>query len=141
MTEEGKSHRFQMRIGGVARTFMIPFGVTKRQAYAQVRDGVVHVRFGPMFDERVRVDNIESAEVSRWPRWAGVGLRTNLRGSIGLIGGYGETVKITLKEPQPVHLYLVPARMRCLHLALEDAEGFLEMLGKPAPKRSRAKAA
>ena len=142
MTDHTKSHRFQIQITQLSQALMIPFGVTRRQAYAQLQDGVLHVRFGPMFNERIRLDNIETAEVSHWPRWAGVGLRTNLRGSIGLVGSYGNTVKLTLKEPQPIHMFVLPAKCERLYLSLEDPEGFLEAIGKPgARKHAAAKAA
>lgn len=142
MTEHAKSHRFQILITQLSQTLMIPFGVTRRQAYAQIQDDKLHIRFGPMFNERVRIQNIASAEMAHWPRWAGVGLRTNLRGSVGLVGSVGNTVKLTLKEPQPVHLFLFPAKCERLYMSLEDPEGFLEAIGMGAPaKRTRAKAA
>jgi hypothetical protein len=142
MTEHAKSHRFQILITQLSQALMIPFGVTRRQAYAQLQDGKLHIRFGPMFNERIRIENIASAEMAHWPRWAGVGLRTNLRGSVGLVGSVGNTVKLTLKEPQPVHLFLFPAKCESLYMSLEDPEGFLEAIGMGAHvKHARAKAA
>jgi hypothetical protein len=142
MTEHAKSHRFQIQITQLSQALMVPFGVTRRQAYAQLQDGKLHVRFGPMFNERIRLDNIEAAEVARWPRWAGVGLRTNLRGSVGLVGSYDNTVKLTLKEAQPAHLFLFPAKCKRLYVSLEDPEGFLDAIGHAgAEKRKAAKAA
>jgi hypothetical protein len=131
-----------MQITALSQALMIPFGVTRRQAYAQVQDGKMHVRFGPMFDERIRVDNVEAVEVAKWPRWAGVGLRTNLRGSIGLIGSYGNTVKLTLKEAQPVHLYLFPATCKRIYISLEDPEAFMAAIGhRPGVKKATKRAA
>lgn len=141
MTEHAKSHRFQIQITGLSQALMIPFGVTRRQAYAQVQDGKLHVRFGPMFNERIRVDNIEAVEVTKWPRWAGVGLRTNLRGSVGLVGAYGSAVKLTLKETQPVHLYLFPGRCKRLYMSLEDPEGFMTAIGFGAGVKKATKKA
>jgi len=90
MTTHTKGHRFQILITQFSRLLMIPFGVTRSRVYAQVQDGQLRVRFGPMFDERIPLDSIETAEVSRWPRWAGVEPRTNFRGAVGLVGSYGE---------------------------------------------------
>jgi hypothetical protein len=121
---------------------MIPFGVTRRRAFVQFGDGEVHVRFGPMFDERIQLDNIESGEVSKWPRWAGVGPRTNLRGVVGLVGAYGNVVRLTLKEPMDVHLFLVPVSCRRLYLSLEHPDLFLQEIGKtPAEQAGAQKAA
>jgi hypothetical protein len=117
---------------------MIPFGVTRRRAYAQVHDGELHVRFGPMFDERIPLKSIETAEVTKWPRWAGVGPRTNFRGSVGLVGAYGDVVQLTLKEPMDVHMFVVPVSCRRLYLSLERADAFLEAIGKMPVKAAKA---
>jgi hypothetical protein len=126
----------------LSQVFLIPFGVSSRRAYAQVHDGKLHVRFGPMFDEQIAVENIEEAAEARWPRWAGVGLRTNFRGTVGLISSYGKIVKLTFKEPIDVHLFVVPFKCRSLYVSLEDPDAFLKAIGKaPAEKHAPAKAA
>lgn len=142
MTTQAKGHRFPILITQFSQLLMIPFGVTKRRAFVQLQDGVLHVRFGPMFDERIPLDNIEAAEVSRWPRWAGVGPRTNLRGAVGLVGSYGNVVRLTLKEPMDVHLFVAPVSCRRLYLSLEDPDHFLQEIGMaPAAQPKATKAA
>ncbi|HEY5625992.1 MAG TPA: hypothetical protein VIT93_05850, partial [Dehalococcoidia bacterium] len=133
MTAQAKGHRFPILITEFSQLFMIPFGVTRRRAFAQVQDGELRIRFGPMFDERIPLSNIKAAEVSRWPRWAGVGPRTNFRGVVGLVGSYSNVVRLTLKKPVDVHLYFLPTSCRRLYLTLDHAERFLEAIGK-APK-------
>jgi len=141
MTEQAKGHRFPILITQFSQLLMIPFGVTRRRAFVQLADGEVHVRFGPMFDERIRLDNIESAEVSKWPRWAGVGPRTNLRGVVGLVGAYGNVVRLTLKEPMDVHLFLAPVSCRRLYLSLEHPDLFLQEIGKAPTEQAGAQKA
>ena len=142
MTAQAKGHRFPILITQLSQLLMIPFGVTRRRAFVQLEDDDIHVRFGPMFDERIPLDNIEAAEVSNWPRWAGVGPRTNLRGVVGLVGAYGNVVRLTLKEPMDVHLFLVPVSCRRLYLSLEHPDAFLQAIGKaPAKQAGATKAA
>jgi hypothetical protein len=142
MTTQTKGHRFGMRITPLSQALLIPFGVSSRRAYAQIRDGELHMRFGPMFDERIMLENIERAEVARWPRWAGVGPRANFRGTLGLVSSYGNVVKLTFKEPIDVHLYMVPVNARRLYLSLENPDEFLKTIGKaPAEEHVPAKAA
>jgi hypothetical protein len=141
MTAHAAGHRFPILITELSQLFMIPFGVTRKRAFAQVQDGELRVRFGPMFDERFSLKNVETAETARWPRWAGVGLRTNLRGSVGLVGSYKNVVRLTFKEPVNVRLYLLPVQCRKLYLSLEHPDRFLEAIGKTPKEHAPAKAA
>jgi hypothetical protein len=141
MTTQTRGHRFPILITRISQLFMVPFGVTRNRAYAQLQDGQLHIRFGPMFDERIALKNIEAAEAARWPRWAGVGARTNFRGAIGLVGSYNNVVRLTLKEPVDLHLFVVPVSCRRLYLSLEHPERFLAELGAPAEKPKVRRAA
>ena len=141
MTTQTQGHRFQISITQLAQLFMIPFGVTRARAYARLQDGDLRLRFGPMFDERIALENIGSAEIARWPRWAGLGPRTNFRGSIGLVGAYGDVVKLTLKEPVGAHLFVVPVSCSRLYLSLEHPEAFLKEISTAKAAHHAAKAA
>lgn len=141
MTPKTRGHRFPILITEFSQLFMIPFGVTKRRAYAHVHDGELRVRFGPMFDERIPIKNIESAEPTRWPRWAGVGPRANFRGAVGLVGSYSNVVKLTLKEPMEVHLFVAPVTCSRLYLSLEHPDRFLEAIGMAPPEEAEKKRA
>ena len=141
MTTQAKGHRFPILITELSQLFMIPFGVTRKRAFAQVEDGQLHIRFGPMFDEQISLSNVEAAEVSRWPRWAGVGPRTNFRGAVGLVGSYKNVVRLTLKKPVDVHLYLLPISCRRLYLSFEHPGRFLEAIGKAPKEHAAAKRA
>jgi hypothetical protein len=140
MTTQTKGHRFPILITEFSQLLMVPFGVTRRRAFAQTHEDELHVRFGPMFDEHVPLKNIKAAELAKWPRWAGVGPRTNFRGSVGLVGSYGNIVKLTFKKPIQVHLFVVPVSCEKLYLSLEHPEAFLKELGK-GPAAAVAKAA
>lgn len=141
MPTSTKRHRFPILITEISELFMIPFGVTRRRAFAQVQDDKLRVRFGPMFDERIPLKNIESAGIARWPRWAGVGPRTNLRGAIGLVGSYRNVVRLTLKEPMDAHLFVAPVKCSRLYLSLEHPDRFLKEIGKAPSEQSQVKRA
>jgi hypothetical protein len=142
MTTQVREHRYSIRTTPLSQFFLIPFGVSKTRSYVQIRDGELHVRFGPMFDERIPLATIEEAKTAHWPRWAGVGPRTNFRGTVALIGAYDKTVRLTFKEPMRVHLFVFPMKCHELYLSLEDPHGFLKAIGEaPAEDRRPAKAA
>jgi hypothetical protein len=95
-----------------------------------------------MFDERIPLDNIETAEEATWPRWVGVGPRANFRGAVGLIGSLDNIVKLTLKEPIDVRLFVFPVRCERLYLSLVHPDHFLAGLGRePAEMPALRKAA
>ncbi len=141
--------RFPILISPFWRPFLLPLGATAERSFAEIEDGQLHVRFGVLFDHRFPLDQVESAEAAHWPLWAGVGWRTNFRGTIGLIGTYVNTVEVRFKQPQRVRL-VAPFSCRRLCLSLADPSGFLAALrerpapqptveGSPAPRPRRAR--
>jgi len=134
MTTQVREHRYSIRTTPLSQFFLIPFGVSKTRSYAQIRDGELHVRFGPMFDERIPLANIEEAKTVHWPRWAGVGPRTNFRGTVALVGSYDKTVRLTFKEPMRVHLFVFPTKCHELYLSLDDPNAFLKAVGQTEAK-------
>ncbi len=134
--------RFPMLISSLGHLFLIPFGVTGRRAFLQIADGQLHVRFGPIVDHRFPVSEVEEAAVVQWPRWAGIGPRFNLRGAVGLVGAYANTVRLTFKTPQKVRVFLTTLNCERLYVSLEDPEEFITTLGETHhPSARRAKAA
>lgn len=121
-------HRFPILVSGLGSLMLLPFGVTRRSAVAQLRDGKLHVQFGPMFDQTFGLDEIEAVEASHWPVWAGIGPRLNFRGAVGLIGAYRNVVQVTFKEPQDVRMFVIPASCERLYLSLEEPDAFIEAL-------------
>jgi hypothetical protein len=121
-------HRFPILITGLGSVLLLPFGVSRRQAVVQVRDGKMHVQFGPMFDHTFSLEEVAGAERATWPLWAGIGPRANLRGAVGLVGAYRNVVRVTFKKPQSVRLFVVPVTCQRLYLSLEDPEGFIEAI-------------
>ncbi len=129
-------HRFPILITAFGSLMLLPFGVSRRSAAAQLRDGKLHVQFGPMFDQTFELGEIEAVEKSRWPLWAGIGPRTNFRGAVGLVGGYRNIVAIRFKQPQEVRMFVISTTCETLYLSMEHPEAFIEAVEEhltPAP--------
>jgi hypothetical protein len=80
---------------------------------------------------------VDAASPSHWPVWAGIGWRTNFRGTVGLIGTYVNIVEVRFKESKRVRM-LLPSACRRLYLSLEEPGEFIAALRKaaePAPRR------
>jgi hypothetical protein len=133
----GRSLRFPILISPLWRYLLLPFGATPARSFAEIKDGELHVRFGRLFDHRFPLEEVESVSLGHWPVWAGVGWRTNFRGSVGLIGTYVNTVEVHFKEPQRVRL-LIPVRCDRLYLSLEEPHDFISAVTRKATVEAKA---
>jgi hypothetical protein len=106
------------------------------RCFAEIEDGELHVRFGRWFDLRFPLEEVKEAGLSHWPLWAGIGPRY-LRGTVGLIGTYANTVEVRFKEPQPVRM-LLPVRCERLILSMEDPRAFMAALEKQPAVEAKA---
>lgn len=118
--------RFLIRRDRAWGWLLVPFGATNSRSYVAIdaEQRTLDVRFGFLFHERIAIDNIASAEPTSWPLLAGIGWRTNLVSRIGLIGSYGEVVRLRLKTPQ---LMTMPIPVRCstLCISVVNRDAFL----------------
>lgn len=117
-------------------------GATRRGSFLEVEEGALEARFGPMFDQTYRFDELSSVSLhSRQIPWyrTGIGWRTNLVNAIALISSPRNVVKIALKQPRLTWLVGIPVRMKDLYVSLEDPDRFLAAMRKtgvpvPAPR-------
>lgn len=121
--------RFPVLISPLWRPLLLALGATPARSYVEIEGGQLHVRFGWLFDKRFPLDKVEAASPSHWPLWAGIGWRTNFRGTVGLIGTYVNIVEVRFKERQRVSL-LLPLTCRRLYLSLEQPRDFIAALGE-----------
>lgn len=128
-TKHTKTRRFPILVSPFWRALLFPFGVTPERAFAAIDDGELHVSFGRLFEHRFPLEAVETVASSRWPLWAGIGLRTDFRRTVGLVGAYVNTVEVRFKERQRVRM-VVPLPCERLVLSLEDPEAFIAALEK-----------
>ena len=119
--------RFPILMSPMWRPLLLPFGGTPERSYVELEDGELHVRFGWLFDQRFPLSAIEGASPSHWSVWAGIGWRTNFRGTVGLIGTYVNIVEVRFREPQRVRM-LLPFACRRLYVSLEEPREFINAL-------------
>jgi hypothetical protein len=127
---------FPIAISPLWRGLLLPLGVTPKRSFVEVADGDVHIRFG-WFDYHFPLEAVERATLARWPIWAGVGVRTNFRGTVGLIGTYVNVVEVTFAEPQQMRL-LVRTGCRRLFLSLQDPHSFITALTRHRATEAKA---
>jgi hypothetical protein len=133
--------RYPILMSPLWRPLLLPFGGTPERSYVELEDGVLHVRFGWLFNHSFPLDEVEGASPSHWPVWAGIGWRTNFRGTAALIGTYVNIVEVRFKQPQRVRM-VVPTPCRRLYLSLEQPSEFIAALQQATePPSSREPAA
>ena len=104
-------------------------GGRPRRSYVGREDGALQVRFGWLFDHRFPLGQVEAASPSHGPLLGGIGLRTNVRGTVGLIGTYVNVVEIRFKERQRLRM-LLPTSCERLSLSLAEPRDFIAALGQ-----------
>jgi hypothetical protein len=134
-------HHFTFRVSNLGQVLLVPYGVGREKAFVEIRGDKLHVRFGPMFDERFPLSEIEDVAPAHWPLWAGLGPRTNFRGAVGLVGSYSGTVRVRFKSPQDVRLFVAPVKCDRLYLSLEHPDDFATAIGEAREETPRRLAA
>jgi len=128
--------RFELAISPVWRPALLVLGVTPKRSYIEIVEENVHVCFGRL-EYDFPLEAVEDVRLSRWPLWAGVGARTNFRGTVGLVGTYVNVVKITFKEPQQLRL-LVRTTCKQLFISVDEPHALIAALKKHVPVQSKA---
>ncbi len=70
------------------------------------------------------VADVEFAERANWPFWGGIGWRSDLRHSIGLIGAYSPVIRIH-HRPYRSSLLGIPLTVTDLYLSVDDPDAIL----------------
>lgn len=128
--------RFALAISPVWRPALLVLGVTPKRSYIEIGEEEAHVCFGRL-EYHFPLNAVEDVRLSNWPLWAGIGVRTNFRGNVGLVGAYVNVVKITFKEPQQMRL-LLKTMCKQLFLSVEEPHALITALKKHTPVHAKA---
>ncbi len=117
-----------MRLSPAWRPLFLLFGARQSNSFAELGDGVLRLRFGLLFDERFPTADVIGVVQRPWPWWRGIGWRTDFRGHVSLIGGYGRVSEVRLRNKRRVS-GLLPLSGRWLScdrisISLQDPAAF-----------------
>jgi hypothetical protein len=122
--------KFPIRVDAIWRAPLLASGVTQSNSYVTLTDEGVHFRFGVLFNRTVPYSQVANVFPRSWPVLYGIGLRSNLRGVIGLIGSYHDVVEVRLTKRIRNWILLFPCDR--ISVSLEDPERFVDELAKRA---------
>lgn len=129
--------RFAIRIDPVWRPLLLLGGATRENSYVEVTEERVTFAFGLLFLRTFPRSEVAGVESRHWPLLMGIGWRSDLRGTIGLIGSYEGVVEVRLAHRSRAWL-VFPCDRICV--SLEDPNGFMGALSKgPAPEEPVAR--
>lgn len=140
MGAEREATRFAIRIDPIWRPLLLCGGATRDNSFVEVTDEHVTFHFGLLFLRTIPRGEIVAVESRHWPLLMGIGWRSDLRGTIGLIGSYEGVVEVRLASRSRVW-FIFPCDRICV--SLEDPNGFMGALQPrptvvppaPAPRR------
>jgi hypothetical protein len=127
--------RFFLRRRPVWSLLLALLTAWRTNSYIEIVDGKIRARMGLLFNETFPLSEVTDVRTRQWPWLMGVGWRTDFRGHIGLVGGYGEVVEMHFRDKRGVRLLpmipwpVVPCDR--LSVSVEDVKGLLEALGAP----------
>jgi hypothetical protein len=117
--------RFNMRIDPAWRPLVLVGGAIKSNSYVDVTAEAVTFHFGYAFNHTEDRNDIYEIKPREWPWWAGIGWRTNLRGTVGIIGSYKGVVEVAFTGKSKAWGFFPLNRIA---VSLEDPEGFIAEL-------------
>jgi hypothetical protein len=93
-----------------------------------VEDGVIRVRFAGFTSLTIDAANVASVRVTQHPWWGGLGVRTDLRGTVALATAWGPVTEFELHHPAGI--WVIPGtwrlRARRLRVSVEDPHALAE---------------
>ncbi|CAN5566936.1 hypothetical protein BH23CHL2_BH23CHL2_08160 [soil metagenome] len=123
------SLRFQIDRAAWVKPLLVLFTATESRSWIELRETGLAAQYG-WYRLEVPSSAIVGADRDQWPWYAGIGWRTNFRTVIGLIGSYRGIVRLEIDPPQRARLLRIPLGLTQLYISFEDADGFLEALGR-----------
>lgn len=109
---------------------LLIIGATEDRSYVDIDPQRLVAQFGWKRIEVSRSD-VLGAERSKWPWWGGIGWRSDLRHSIGLIGALSPIVRVHVR-PQPITMLGIPHKLTDLYLSVENPDAVVRELNGPA---------
>ncbi|MGA7670211.1 MAG: hypothetical protein WBW04_07300 [Nitrolancea sp.] len=118
--------RYPIKRSPVWAWALLVIGATESSSYVDIGPDEIVAQFGWKRIVVPRTD-VDYAERSAWPWWGGIGWRSDLRHSIGLIGALSPILRIHTK-PRRTSLLGIPVTLTDLYLSVEDPEAAVREL-------------
>ena len=117
--------RFPMKLDPWWRALLLVGGATQGNSYLEIERAAVTARVGMLYQDTIRLEDIESVEEGDWPLWMGGGWRIGFGQRLGLIGSYDGVVELRLRQASRVWRF---ASFTRLAVSLEDPVAFVGAL-------------
>jgi hypothetical protein len=119
---------------GLAIVFLWAFAAALRAptSFLAVGDERTRIRFAGFIDTVIANGDIRAVRLAKHPWWGGIGVRTDLRGTVSLVTGFGQVAELELKSP--VRVWVIPRLWRLkasrLRLSIRNPEKLVDRFAK-----------
>lgn len=120
---------FRIRRSGWVRPLLFLFTATESRCRVEIGATGLRARFG-WYRIEIPYDAVTSVRRERWPWYAGIGWRTNLRSIIGLIGSYDGVVEVAVDPPVRTRLLGIPFGVQQFYVSMEEPDRFVLALNQ-----------
>jgi hypothetical protein len=121
VSESTTGIRFPIKRSPFWRPLLVLFGATASRSYIDIGPETITTRFG-WHRLTIPRERVVAVEPATWPLLGGIGWRSDLRRTIGLIGAQSPVVRFELDPPVPVRLLRIPSRLRWLYVSVEHPD-------------------
>lgn len=122
MSTNSESKTFAIRRDRLWKVPLTVIGANESNSRVVVGPSHIDLEFGA-YKSVVKVDNIESVEITDWPWYNGVGIRVGADETLGLVGSRDGVVLLTLREAE---VSFLGARCRKVVISLEEPGAFID---------------
>jgi hypothetical protein len=125
--------RFLIRRDGWVQPLLFLVGLVRdSNSYVAIEGDRLRVRFGWFFNQTFALSDIEGAEPISWAWYHGLGWRSSLMGSVGVVGSYRGVVALRFRRRQRVGGIIPFVKLSCDRLAvsLREPEEFVGALNR-----------
>ena len=118
--------RFPIRISAPWRPLFRVFGFRPEEAYLELEDGSLTVRFGTA-DEVIPLGDVDRVETRRWPFFYGLGPKLDFASGVAYVGSTEGVIRLWLRHPRRMNVWgpFRRSETRAVTVSLEDPDGFV----------------
>ncbi|HEX2281125.1 MAG TPA: hypothetical protein VHG52_05110 [Thermomicrobiales bacterium] len=127
MSATADTFAFEITRAGWVKWLLWLVGATSSRSYVTLDNGTLRARFG-YYTLEVPTQRITHAERSTWPWHSGIGIRTNMKDTIGLVGSYDNIVRLDIDPPVRASVLKIPVNVSRLYLSLDNPDRFLSAI-------------
>jgi hypothetical protein len=122
---------YRIRLSPLLLPVFAVVGAVGGGAAASVSTEELRIHFGRLFDRTFSLRDLSQINEASWPLLGGLGVRSNYKGILAVVGSTEGVVRLAFSRPQKIALFY-GAKCTELFLSLEEPARFVEEIRSEA---------